>query len=159
LEELEKNLNILENAELIKSSLYKAHQLLANEENGVLENINNIEKELSQIASFNNDYKSFLERIESVKIELSDLDKNFEIFSDQTEIDEGSLVETKERIDLINQLLTKHQVPAIDDLLEIRTELEQKLSDIGTVEEEIIELKKKEKETFTQLLALAEKNF
>ncbi len=73
-EELEKELEVLSNAEEIKSKLFETSQILGNsEESNALNQLAEVRQKLNQIAKFSDKIENLSQRIESVFIELSDI--------------------------------------------------------------------------------------
>ncbi|MCF6279411.1 MAG: AAA family ATPase, partial [Flavobacteriaceae bacterium] len=77
-EQIEKELDVMNNVELIKSNLTEALQLSEDEEIGLNSLMTLLKVKLSQIASFSDEYESFFKRIESVEIELKDIVQEIE---------------------------------------------------------------------------------
>ena len=139
-ETLEADFEKLNNVEIIKESIDKALAVANEEQIGVLYNLNEIKISLQKISSFSTDYNSLLERISSLTIEFDDI-------SDEMNRCSEKLINDPEQLDLISQKLQviftlqkKHQVATVDELLEIQSDLENSVLELGTMEEEIAAL-------------------
>ncbi|MFV5689816.1 DNA repair protein RecN [Flavobacterium sp. ZT3R25] len=139
-ETLEADFEKLNNVEIIKESIDKALAIANEEQIGVLNNLKEIKISLQKIAPFSTDYHSLLERITSLTIEFDDISEEMNRCSEK-------LINDPEQLDLISQKLQvlfnlqkKHQVTTVDELLEIQTNLENSVLELGNIEEEIIAL-------------------
>jgi len=139
-EVLEADFEKLNNVEIIKESIDKSLAIANEEQIGVLHNLNEIKVSLQKIASFSTEYHSLLERITSITIEFDDI-------SDELNRCSEKLINDPEQLDLISQKLQvifnlqkKHQVSAVDELLEIQAKLENSVLKLGNIEEEITAL-------------------
>jgi DNA repair protein RecN (Recombination protein N) len=139
-ETLEADFEKLNNVEIIKESIDKALAIANEEQIGVLNNLKEIKISLQKIAPFSSDYHSLLERITSLTIEFDDI-------SDEMNRCSEKLINDPEQLDLISQKLQvifnlqkKHQVITVDELLEIQTNLENAVLELGNIEEEITAL-------------------
>lgn len=139
-EVLEADFEKLNNVEIIKESIDKSLAIANEEQIGVLHNLNEIKVSLQKIASFSTEYHSLLERITSITIEFDDI-------SDELNRCSEKLINDPEQLDLISQKLQvifnlqkKHQVSAVDELLEIQAKLENSVLELGNIEEEITAL-------------------
>ncbi|MFV8466555.1 DNA repair protein RecN [Flavobacterium sp. LB1P62] len=139
-ETLEADFEKLNNVEIIKESIDKGLAIANEEQIGVLNNLKEIKIALQKIAPFSADYHSLLERITSVTIEFDDISEEMNRCSEK-------LINDPEQLDLISQKLQsifnlqkKHQVNTVDELLEIQTNLENSVLELGNIEEEIIAL-------------------
>ena len=139
-EVLEADFEKLNNVEIIKESIDKSLAIANEEQIGVLHNLNEIKISLQKIASFSTEYHSLLERVTSITIEFDDI-------SDELNRCSEKLINDPEQLDLISQKLQvifnlqkKHQVSSVDELLEIQTNLENSVLELGNLEEEITAL-------------------
>lgn len=142
LEQIESELSTLEHAEEIKSSLLESCQLLLGEEKG-LKLINEAFNLQKKIAKFHLPSASLSERLESTYIELNDIASEMESFAGYTEFDPARLNKTRERIDLLFSLMQKHKLKSVAELISLRIELENKISEITFSDENLEKLNKK----------------
>jgi DNA repair protein RecN (Recombination protein N) len=139
-EVLEDEFEKLNNVEIIKESLDKSLAVANEEQIGVLYNLKEIKVSLQKIASFSTDYNLLLERISSVAIEFDDISDELSRCSDKLVNDPVQLDFIGQKLQLIYNLQKKHQVSTIDELLEIQTELENSVFELGNLEAEIEKL-------------------
>jgi DNA repair protein RecN (Recombination protein N) len=139
-EVLEDEFEKLNNVEIIKESLDKSLAVANEEQIGVLYNLKEIKVSLQKIASFSTDYNLLLERILSVAIEFDDISDELSRCSDKLVNDPVQLDFIGQKLQLIYNLQKKHQVSTIDELLEIQTELENSVFELGNLEAEIEKL-------------------
>ncbi len=155
-DELEKELEMIEHAEEIKSNLFSIRELLENEENGILAGLSSILGNISKIESFGNKLTDISQRFESVNIELKD------ILAELANIEQEVIYEPERagaisnRLNLIYQLEQKHRVKSVEELVSIRDDLSVKLLGITSLEEKIDKLKIELDNKYSGLLSLAE---
>ncbi len=127
LENLEAEVTKLENAGDIKSGLHESLQILSADQMNVLDNLQLVGNKLSIIAKVYPEAKSYFERLESVRIELKDLDADLDAAFNSLEFDPGYFESQKGRLDTIYHLFQKYKVNTEKELVDIRTSLEQTL--------------------------------
>ncbi len=155
-EELEQEVKLLNNAEEIKSSIFKSINLLDNEEGFCATNL--IKEALSNLIktkSILKDLEEIYNRLDSTFIEIRD------IISELTKLDEAivfspeKLTLMQERLDLIYRLEKKHQVNSLEELMQIKEEIDNKLLVSSNINEKIEQLKTEQNNLFLKLSLLA----
>jgi DNA repair protein RecN (Recombination protein N) len=155
-EELEQEVKLLNNAEEIKSSIFKSINLLDNEEGFCATNL--IKEALSNLIktkSILKDLEEVYNRLDSTFIEIRD------IISELTKLDEAivfspeKLTLMQERLDLIYRLEKKHQVNSLEELMQIKEEIDNKLLVSSNINEKIEQLKTEQNNLFLKLSLLA----
>lgn len=139
-EVLEADFEKLNNVEIIKESIDKSLAIANEEQIGVLHNLNEIKVSLQKIASFSTEYHSLLERITSLTIEFDDISDEMNRCSEKLIYDPEQLDLISQKLQVIFNLQKKHQVSSVDELLEIQTNLENSVLELGNIEEEIAAL-------------------
>jgi DNA repair protein RecN (Recombination protein N) len=139
-QDLEDSLNILTHAEEIKENLFNAAQLLVSGEANVISLLSDAIGHLRKISLYHPEVASMLERLESDTIELKDLALEITRAEESTEYDQSEQTRVQERLDLIFRLQSKHHVPSISELIEIREKLNGQLSQITSLDRQISEL-------------------
>ncbi len=134
---LETDFEKLNNVEIIKESIDRSLAIANEEQIGVLHNLNEIKVSLQKIASFSTDYHSLLERVTSLTIEFDDVSDEMNRCSEKLVNDPEQLDLISQKLQLIFNLQKKHQVATVDELLEIQTNLENSVLELGNLEDEI----------------------
>lgn len=149
-EEVSQKLELLENAEEVKTLLAQSLGTLKDSEFSILDQLNDLKSNVDRLRRCIPQAEQYLERIDSTKIELKDIAQDLDNLQDSTQFDADSLNEIQERFDLIQRLMMKHHVSDYADLLGIREDLQQKVGAFANIDEVIAkkeqELKKCEKE-------------
>lgn len=155
-QELEAVYEKLNNVEFIKENLDKS-LALANEENfGILQNLKELKSALQKTANFSADYKALAERINSIVIEFDDVINDLNQLTENLTNDPEQLEFVSQKLQVIYNLQKKHQVTTIDELLEIQTDLDNKVVSVGTLENEIKTLESNIRESELKLDAIAQ---
>lgn len=149
-EEVSQHLELLENAEEVKTLLAQSTNLLQDSEISILDQLNELKSTVERLKRYIPEAEQYVERLESTKIELKDIAHDIDSLQDSTQFDAESLNELQERFDLLQRLMMKHHVSDYTDLLKIREDLQHKVGAFANIDELIakkeIEVKKCEKE-------------
>ena len=137
---LEDTLEKLNHIEDIKSHLTEAQQLTEADEIGIHSLLHKYVNLISKLGSFGKEYEALLERINSVKIELDDISKELEDSNSSVNYSPQEIEKYNNRLQLLYDLLKKHQVITIDELLEQQEILTKKVSSVENASE-VIEAK------------------
>ncbi len=141
-EELENELEMLNHAEEIKTSLLNSYNLLDGEDVAVLNSLREIKSLLSRISGYLPESSELSERLESTYIELQDLSGEFERLGEDIQHDSSRIDFINERLDIIYSLQQKHRVGTVTELISIREELEEKLQNISSYDEKLLDIEK-----------------
>ncbi|MFO7620404.1 MAG: DNA repair protein RecN [Bacteroidales bacterium] len=139
-EELEREQELLEHAEEIKSSLENSSYLLQSEEGSLLTKLREVRSNISRICSFLPGGEELVSRIESSYIELNDLAGDLARLSDGIEANPGRLEKINSRLDLIYSLIQKHRVNNLDELILRESEIRSHIRSTGSTDERLQEL-------------------
>jgi DNA repair protein RecN (Recombination protein N) len=139
---MEQELETLNNAEEIKGSLSKAHIALDGGERNIVVSLNEVKVMVSNMAKYNTSINDLSGRLNSTLIELKDIANEIESLEQGVNYDPKRIEALNLRVDTIYRLQKKHNVNAVEDLLDIKEELSKKLIDISSLETEIVKLKK-----------------
>jgi DNA repair protein RecN (Recombination protein N) len=155
-EELEQEVELLSNAEEIKTNIVQSLNVLDNEEAlGAVNLIQQAKQNISKIAIHHKGLEELSSRLDSSFIELKDIISELIKLDDSILLDSEKLELSQERLDLLYRLEKKHQVNTLEELLKIRDEIDEKLLKSSNLSFEIDKLKKEEREIFTKLSSLA----
>lgn len=141
-ETVENELSVLTHAEEIKEKLSNAVQALSSGDENVLASLEQVSGLVTQGSKYNNSLTSLADRLISTLIELKDIASELEIAEADTVFDPQKMEELNERLNLINHLLSKHRLKTAEELLTLKNELEEKLQDISSYDEKIVQVKK-----------------
>jgi DNA repair protein RecN (Recombination protein N) len=141
-EDLEKEINQLSHSEEIQNSLQKTLLLIGEEENNVLLKLNESKNLISTAVKYKIEFTDIKNRLESVYIELKDIQSTLERESEEFVYDPIKLDELNLRMSLIQKLKKKHAVLNANQLLEIYNDIEDKLLVSSGLESEIENLLK-----------------
>ena len=154
-DELETEINQLSHAEEIQNSLQKILYLIGEEENNVLIKLSESKNLISTTVKFKQEFSELKSRIDSVYIELKDIQATLEKESENFIYDPIKLDELNLRMSLIQKLKKKHAALNANQLVEIYNEIELKLSESSGLDIEIDNLSKETKKLEENLNKLA----
>ena len=143
LEELDKELRLLNNSEGIKTVLSKTQNDLTEGENPLVPQLKILVNQLQTYSSYHPDIPALLHRLQSVQIELQDISDEVDHLSRHVNYDPRKIEEIDNRLSSGYRLLKKHGVKTTNELLEIKQELEKKLQAVLDIGDQL-ELKEKE---------------
>ena len=129
LDALETEFNTLSEIDTIRLQLAQALDVLQDEQMGVLTNLNQLQRTLSDLSRCNQQFKGLEERVVSVLYELRDIDGDIENSLDRLLPDPSRLEELDARINDLYRLQQKHKAASLSELKEIYNDLNQKLSE------------------------------
>lgn len=127
-ETLEEEYETLNNIEEIREKLTMSHQLLGNDEIGVLKHLTEIKNQLSKLSGYAIKYKDISERINSSLIELDDVFSEIENAQELLEADPNRLEAVNNRLQILHNLMQKHSVLDVHELIQIKEGLKEKVS-------------------------------
>ena len=153
--DIEQTLNVMENAEEIKTLLVTANGLLDNSENAILGQVNELTSTLQRMKHLLPDTEELAERIENLKVELKDIAYDLHRKEDETQFDEGQLQSLQERYDLLNRLMMKHHLNNFEALISLRNSLKERVNAFENIDETIAQADKELKESEKQLSKLS----
>lgn len=134
---LEADFEQLNNVEVIKEAIDKSLAIANEDQIGVLHNLNEIKVSLQKIAPFSAEYQSLLERITSITIEIDDIASEMNRSAEKLINDPEQLDLISQKLQVIFNLQKKHQVSTVAELLEIQSNLENSVLELGSMEEDI----------------------
>ncbi len=138
--ELEAKIATLANAESITEAYGTLHQSLTDEQTGVVMQLIQRAKALKAVSEHYAEAQQAAERLNSVIIELQDLDSSAELVIEKIESDPELLDKYNNRLELLYNLRRKHRAESIDELIEIYNNYARQLASIDAADENIAEL-------------------
>jgi DNA repair protein RecN (Recombination protein N) len=141
-EELESVLKRAENRETVVNALQKINFILESNhhETPVTSQLTDIIHDIQKIGAFDQEYAELESRLNSVLIELSDINKESELLLSNLEHQSQDIDEIQSRLNIINLLEQKHRVLDFNELLEKQKEIADKVSKLSHIDEHINEL-------------------
>ncbi|MFS4457064.1 DNA repair protein RecN [Maribacter sp. 2304DJ31-5] len=155
LEMLEEQYEQLNNVELITEQLSKGNQLLNDEQIGVLNLVSELKQTLSKLSGFHSKYADLNSRIQSIAIELDDVNGELQALQEGIETNPALLEDVNTKLQLLYNLQKKHGVGEISELIQIRSTLSEKVSETADLEEKIQSKHKEVTELKIQLKKLS----
>jgi len=152
-EELEQESETLGHAEEIKQALYQAAGRLSGEETSLSAVLRQAAQALSAVGGVFPEARTLGERIDSVRIELEDVDGELQRALDKVEFDPERLSYVDERLATIYDLQKRHSATTVAELLEIARQLRGRLDSVEGADDRIAAL---EQQLQLQRKALAE---
>ena len=128
LELLEEENETLSNVEDIKEKLSESYQLLNDEQIGVLILLKGLKNNFQKLKDYSSKYEDLYNRIESSLIEMDDVFNEIDEIQETLEADPKRLEEVNSKLLRINNLMQKHAVSNISELISIKNSLEDKVS-------------------------------
>lgn len=141
----EEKLKILKNSKEISISLNELNNLIYDGENSIQNQLNFCNRLLNNISKYSDNFANTKERVESIIIEIEDIKSELSQLSFDFNDSQSNINDIEERLDKIYALEKKHSVSSVEQLIEIKINLEQKLQkneglqiDIENIKNEIL---------------------
>ncbi|VXC32114.1 DNA repair protein RecN [Maribacter litoralis] len=158
---LEEEYEQLNNVELIMEQLSKGDQLFNDEQIGVLPLVTEMRQSFSKLIDFGVHYKDLYERVQSVLIELDDVNAELQRLQDGVEANPNQLEQVNGKLQLLYDLLKKHNASDVSELIEIKNKLADKVFETAGLDEKIAsktkEIQEMEAVLKKQAIAIREK--
>ncbi|MCL6265670.1 DNA repair protein RecN [Flagellimonas myxillae] len=152
-ESLETEYEQLNNVEQIMEQLSLGHQLLNDEQMGILGKLADLKRAFQHLSDYGDNYKSLNERVQSIFIEMDDVAGELETLRDGVEANPNRLETINGQLQLLYDLQKKHQVGTVLELIAVRDQLSGKVDAVENIESKIREkeqeLQQKTKEVET----------
>lgn len=138
-DDLENEYILMSNAEDVKSSLNKAIDIISGDfdQKSILTQLRSVKQAISSIANLNSQFQDINDRIGSIDIELSEIARDCQRFSDHTEVDQDRINALNNIISAVNRLIVKHQLTDAGELLQKKSLLETELEGINSIDTKI----------------------
>ncbi len=154
-EELEKEQKKLSHTEEIKSNLSKINFLLENDEHSTIGMLKDAAKSAENILNYLPKAQEISDRLESALIDLQDLANESEVINNDLELDPERLEFINSRLDTIYNLQHKFNVSSVKELLKIKNDFSDKIDQISSFDEKIVQKKIEIKNIKQKLVKLA----
>ena len=140
-DEIEKRIALLSNADLIKSKLFSSSQLLSERDDNILQHLTEVKNYCAEIAAFNDEVYELTERLDALIPELKDIAYDIAKIENDVEINPEELEQLQQRLDFIYFLEQKHHLKSVEELLQRKIEIEEKMTLFNDNQDTIFRLK------------------
>ena len=154
--ELEDNLNLLSNAEEIKSVTYNTYAALDLTEPSLIDQLRSLKSSLWPIVKHNKTIGELSNRLEQTIVELKDISAELETISEKTSANPDELASVETRLQLLYNLQKKHRVASNLELLQLQQKLDNDLQTSFSLQLEIEKTTKELLEQKEKLIQQAE---
>ncbi|MGB0367060.1 MAG: DNA repair protein RecN [Flavobacteriaceae bacterium] len=155
LEQLEAEIQQLSHVEEIEMQLSKSVQIIEEEQLGIEVQLTEVRNALQKVATVSDRYQSLALRLESLLIELNDLSVELNQSLEQLEANPMRLEEINGQYQLLNDLMKKHHVQTIEELIEKRSVLEEKDIQTASLDDTVANLLAQQNTSEAQLSKLS----
>ena len=155
--QIEAQIATLANAESITEAYGAMHLALIDEQTGILTQLSQRTKALKTIAPHYADAQQAAERLNSVIIELQDLDATAQSVIESVESDPEQLEKLNNRMQTILSLRRKHRAESVAELIKIYNDYAAKLSIIDLADQNIANLEVEVQQAEKQATDIAQK--
>ena len=145
-EELEAEQELLSHAEEIKSCLCQMHEGLDGEGDAIVQMLKSISQKAHELSRIYPDITEIAQRLESDYIDLKDIADDVDSRSEEVNYDPQRMEQVEERLSLLYSLQKKHGKTSVEELIQLRDQLFERIQHIDGSDEEIEELKQKVKQ-------------
>jgi len=142
LEEAEKELNLLEHAEAVSTTLSDAFMLLKESDTPVVQQLKMLNQKLNHYRSVSSGLADLCDRLSAVQIELNDLASELEALQSTVQPDEERKQQLTQRLELGYKLQKKHGVKSTHELLQLQEALEGQVQTMAGLDNEIARIEK-----------------
>ena len=139
---LEEQLQSLQNSEEITEKVSQALQLLSADEIGAITVLKEARLSLSRVKGFSTYYNELWERLQSVVIELEDIEEEVNASSQKIDTAPELLEQVTYRLQQLYNLQQKHKVQSVAELLIVEEELAEKIDVTGSLDIQIAVVEK-----------------
>lgn len=154
-EELEQELNLLNHTETIKQTFGEVLETADRQDDAAIARLQSAKSQLSKIVSYYPEVEELYNRLESSIIELRDIFSEIESLDENLSYSLERQQYASQRLDTIYNLQSKHSVSTVAELLEIKSQLSDKLLAVTDLDERINKLEKQISETESRLRQMA----
>lgn len=154
-DELQKELNVLENAEKLKELTGVTYWTINGDDNSILEAMGSIKQNISKAASMDESLSAQEEKLLDILENLKDLSAELRDYNQSLDNDTERLNEIQERLYMFDKLKRKYGA-TLEEVLTSRDKFEQELNSIENSTQNIEELQEKINQTEKILIQMAQ---
>jgi DNA repair protein RecN (Recombination protein N) len=137
-EEIDILLKRQSHAEAIKTVLNGIYEKLERDDHPLVQQLRLFSQQLEPFRAYHGKFPEILERLSSVHIELQDLSSEIEAVNDDIVYDAQEIERLNERMHTGYKLFKKHSVSSTADLIVLRDQLQEKLSETLNITQDIL---------------------
>lgn len=149
-EELEAEQERLAHAEEIKSNLNAIHGGLDGEGESIVQQLKSVSQRASELVRIYPEIKEIAERLESDYIDLQDIAQDVEAQSEEISFDPQRFEQVEERLSQFYSLFKKHGKQSVEELIQLRDELAERMEHIDGSDSQIEELEAQNRQLTAQ---------
>lgn len=138
-ETLEAEFEQLNNVGQIMEQLSQGHQLLNDEQMGIMGKLADLKRAFQSLTDFGAKYAAISNRVESIFIEMDDIASEMEHIKDGVEANPLRLETVNGQLQQLYDLQKKHQVNSVQELLDIHAALAKKVAAVENIDAKIRE--------------------
>ncbi len=142
LNKLTKELDYLNNLDNVKELISKSNKILNNDNFGIINQLNDLYLSFIKLSQISNKFSDLKKRIESVNIELKDIDSEINYDNEGFNDNIKKIDELNNKIHFVNGLLKKHNVKGLSELEIKKNEIQKKITNSTKILNKIEDLKK-----------------
>src|SRR5699024_659768 len=115
--------------------LFSSLEQLQREDLGIIDSLREVRNKLDSLQNFGHNYRELATRMESALLEVEDMTIEIERLSENIEDDPQALAVVSAQLENLYQLQKKHGLSAVDELIALQNELEEKVAETENAEE------------------------
>ena len=139
-EELEEQSQLMSHVEEIKSALYESDNLLNADSTGIVNGLRSIINQLHSIENVFPAAEELASRTDECFIELKDISEEISNRLERVDFNPAELERINDRLDHLYSLQQKYHVSSVEELIDIKQNIDEQLSQIDNSDEQLKEL-------------------
>ena len=139
-EELEEQSRLMSHVEEIKSALYESDNLLNADSTGIVNGLRTITNQLHSIENVFPAAEELASRTDQCFIELKDISEEISNRLERVDFNPAELENINDRLDHLYSLQQKYHVSSVEELIDIKKNIDEQLSQIDNSDEQLKEL-------------------
>ena len=139
-EELEEQSQLMSHVEEIKSALYESDNLLNADSTGIVNGLRSIINQLHSIENVFPAAEELASRTDQCFIELKDISEEISNRLERVDFNPAELERINDRLDHLYSLQQKYHVSSVEELIDIKQNIDEQLSQIDNSDEQLKEL-------------------
>ena len=142
LNKLTKELDYLNNLDHVKELISKSNKILNDDNFGIINQLNDLYLSFTRLSQISDKFSDLKKRIESLNIELKDIDSEINYDSQGFNDNIKKIDELNNKIHFVKGLIKKHNVTSLSELEIKKNEIQKKISDSTKILKKIEDLNK-----------------